>query len=289
MQQAQFTPLFSRLGLVVALFAGFTPWTFAYGAATGWAGDGHVAVRLITAIENLGTVPTLDIALEFRFGTGWHGYWRTPGDAGVAPDIDWSGSDNVAGGELVWPAPHRLVIEGLQNGVYEKQVVLPIKLSLKHTGVATKIQTTIAYAACSDVCVPYQAELSLPLPAGTGTISAEASLIESARRSVPGTVQTAGIDIVTMHVEDNTSEPKFVVELFSETTPFVRPDLFVEGVGSGIPAAPQVDLSNDGKAARLTVRLPANPGTGRPLILTLTDGDRAAEFAFPAGGPGSGR
>ena len=59
----------------------------------------------------------------------------------------------------------------------------------------------IAYAVCSDVCVPYQAELSLSLPVGTGTVAPEASLIESARKSVPGTMQAAGIDIVAIHVE----------------------------------------------------------------------------------------
>jgi suppressor for copper-sensitivity B len=98
-------------------------WTFsnADAAATDWVGDGHAAVRLITATDSLATAPALDAALEFRFGKGWHGYWRTPGDAGIAPAIDWSGSDNIAGGEVAWPAPHRLVIEGLQNSVYEKQ------------------------------------------------------------------------------------------------------------------------------------------------------------------------
>ncbi|WMT75984.1 protein-disulfide reductase DsbD domain-containing protein [Bradyrhizobium sp. Ash2021] len=281
----------ARFCLVAALSAALASWTFdnARAAATDWVGDGHAAVRLITATENLATASALDAALEFRFGNGWHGYWRTPGDAGVAPDIDWSGSDNVAGGEVAWPAPHRLVIEELQNSVYEKQVALPIKLSLKHTGLATKIRAMIAYAACSDVCVPYQAELSLSLPAGNGTISAEASLIEQARRYVPGTTRAAGIEVVAMHIESNTSGPRLVVDLRSENTPFVRPDLFVEGVGSGIPAAPEVDLGDGGKAARLTVRLPAQPKAERPLTLTLTDGERAAEFEFPANTPRSKR
>ncbi|MET0722178.1 MAG: protein-disulfide reductase DsbD domain-containing protein [Tardiphaga sp.] len=275
----------ARLCLVAALSGALALWTFsnADAAATDWVGDGHAAVRLITATDSLATAPALDAALEFRFGKGWHGYWRTPGDAGIAPAIDWSGSDNIAGGEVAWPAPHRLVIEGLQNSVYEKQVVLPIKLSLKHTGLATGIRAMIAYAACSDVCVPYQAELSLSLPAGAGTISAEAFLIEAARRSVPGTAQAAGIDIVAVRIEGGASQPRLVVDLRSKNRPFVQPDLFVEGVGSGIPAAPEVEFHEGGKAAHLTVRLPAQPRSERPLTLTLTDGDRAAEFEFPAG------
>lgn len=278
---------FARLFLVAALSAGFAPWTFgnARAAATDWVGDGHAAVRLITATDSIAAATALDVALEFRFGNGWHGYWRTPGDAGIAPAIDWSGSDNVAGGEVAWPAPHRLVIEGLQNSVYEKQVILPVKLSLKHTGLPTKIRATIFYAACSEVCVPYQAELSLPLPGGTGAISAEASLIETARRSVPATAPAAGIDIVAMQIEDGPPGPRLVVDLRSNDAPFVRPDLFVEGIGGGIPAAPEVGLGDGGKAARLTVPLPAQPNAERRLTLTLTDGDRAAEFEFPADAP----
>ena len=95
----------ARLGLVAALSGALALWTFsnADAAATDWVGDGHAAVRLITATDSLATAPALDAALEFRFGKGWHGYWRTPGDAGIAPAIDWSGSDNIAGGEVAWP------------------------------------------------------------------------------------------------------------------------------------------------------------------------------------------
>jgi suppressor for copper-sensitivity B len=92
-----------------------------------------------------------------------------------------------------------------------------------------------------------------------------------------------------MHIEGGASEPRLVVDLRSKNGPFVRPDLFVEGVGSGIPAAPEVDLGDGGKAVRLTVRLPTQLRTERPLTLTLTDGDRAAEFELPAGTPRSER
>jgi suppressor for copper-sensitivity B len=124
----------------------------AHAAATGWVGDKHAAVRLITSVDDVAGA-TLDAGLEFRFADSWHGYWRTPGDAGVAPRIDWSRSDNVAGADVAWPAPHRLVIEGLQNIVYEGQLVLPIKFRIKNPA-GVRIEVGVNYAACSDVCVP---------------------------------------------------------------------------------------------------------------------------------------
>jgi suppressor for copper-sensitivity B len=269
----------ARLGLVAMLSAGFTARTgaLAHAAATSWVGDKRVAVRLITATDTLAPGSTLEVGLEFRFATGWHGYWRTPGDAGIPPIVDWSGSDNIARDEIAWPAPSRLVIEDLQNSVYANHVVLPVKLSLQRAG-AVQIKASIAYAACSDICVPYQAELTLPLPLGAGGTSAEAALISAARATVPGTPAAAGIEVVGTRVAGRESESILVVDLRSHEKPFVRPDLFVEGTGEGIPAAPAVDLGDGGKTARLTVRLPALPPADRPLTLTLTDEGRSAEF-----------
>jgi suppressor for copper-sensitivity B len=257
----------------------------AHAAATGWAGDNHAAVRLITSVDDVvGT--TLDAGLEFRFADGWHGYWRTPGDAGVAPQIDWSRSDNVADADVTWPAPHRLVIEGLQNAVYEGHVVLPIKFRIKSATAAGRIEVGLSYAACSDVCVPYQAKLTLPLSPGLGRPAAEAPLIEHAKAEVPGSPQSGQIDVVRAIVGGKGSERKLTVDLRG-AKPFGRPDLFVEGAGAGIPAAPKVDLGDDGRSARLIAALPPSLPTDRPLTLTLVDHDQSAQFSTTANSAGA--
>src|SRR5258708_20778225 len=99
----------------------------AHAAATDWVGERHAAVRLITGTDNVASASTLEAGLEFRFAKGWHGYWRTPGDAGIPPSVDWSGSENISGAEISWPAPHRLVIDELQKTVYDNAVFLPVK------------------------------------------------------------------------------------------------------------------------------------------------------------------
>jgi hypothetical protein len=120
----------SRFCSIIMLTAGLVPTVsgVAGAAVTDWVGDSHAAVRLITATDSVAADSTLEVGLEFRFAKGWHGYWRTPGDAGVAPLIDWSGSENIARHDIAWPAPRRLVIEDLQNSVYDNHVVLPVKL-----------------------------------------------------------------------------------------------------------------------------------------------------------------
>lgn len=274
--------------VVLSLGLGLLTGNLAHAATTDWVGDQRAAVRLITATDGVTSDGTLEAGLEFRFAKGWHGYWRTPGDAGIAPRMDWSGSENIARNEVAWPAPHRLVVDDLQNSVYEGHVILPVKLYLKQAGAAAKIQVSVNYGACSEVCVPYQAQLALSLPQGRGADLAEASLISSARRAVPGSAEAVGIAVTQMQIVQTGSAQDLVVDLKSANAPFVRPDLFVEGVGNGIPAAPRVELANDGLTAHLTVRLSSSPLPDRPLTLTLTDGSRAAEFAVPAGGAALG-
>src|SRR5260370_329108 len=274
----------TRFPALAALSVGLIMCTgSARAAATDWVGDSRAVVRLIRAPDHITADSPLEAGLEFRFAKGWHGYWRTPGDAGIPPTIDWSASENISGAEIFWPAPHRRVIDELQNSVYENDVVLPVKLHLKQAYTSARVKASIEYAACSEICVPLQAELALPLPTGAGGPSAESVLIDSARKSVPGSAEAAGIDVIRTRLAGTASEPTLVVDLQSKAEAFMRPDLFVEGAGNGIPPAPKVELHDAGKTARLTVRLAALPPPDRPLTLTLIDENRAAEFKVPAG------
>src|SRR5260221_6981730 len=273
----------TRFPALAALSVGLIMCTgSARAAATDWVGDSRAAVRLITATDHISADSTLEAGLEFRFAKGWHGYWRTPGDAGIPPTVDWSASENISGSDISWPAPHRLVIDELQNSVYENDVVLPVKLFLKQAQTSARIKASISYAACSEICVPLQAELTLPLPTGAGGTSAESVLINSAQKQVPGSPDAAGIDVIRTRFARTASESTLVVDLRSKSGAFVRPDLFVEGAGNGIPPAPKVELQDAGKTARLIVRLAALPPPDRPLTLTLIDENRAAEFKLPA-------
>jgi suppressor for copper-sensitivity B len=76
----------ARLTTLLVLSTGLIMSTgSARAAATDWVGDSRAAVRLITAADNVTADSTLEAGLEFRFAKGWHGYWRTPGDAGIPP------------------------------------------------------------------------------------------------------------------------------------------------------------------------------------------------------------
>ncbi len=250
-------------------------------SSTAWAGNQHAAVRLLTASDDVAGASPIEAGLEFRFAPGWHGYWRTPGDAGIAPVLDWSGTPSLKTATVSWPAPTRLVISGLQNSTYEGSIILPVRLSLADLKGAADLHVTVDYAACSNVCVPYHADLGLNLPIGPGRASDEAGAIAAARAAVPRAPSGAGIAVLRQAVVGNGAERALVVDLRSDTVPFTHPDLFVEHAGDGIPPAPSVFLSDDNHSATLTVHL-ADAPTDTPLDLTLVDLGRSAEFEGPA-------
>ncbi len=258
----------------------------AMASASDWVGDGHAAVRLVTATEGRAG-PSFGVGVEFRFAPGWHGYWRTPGDAGVPPALDWSATPGLKEAEVDWPAPSRLVVSGLQNAVYEERVVLPGRLAFAGDGPEQGVRVAVDYAACSNVCVPLHADLSLPPSDGPPRESPEAALFADARARVPGAPAAAGVEVMRQEVEGEGAERRLVVVLASGASPFEHPDLFVEGFGDGLSPSPTVELGDGGRTASLTVPLAALQGAANTaaadgvLTLTVVDGRRAATFPGP--------
>lgn len=144
------------------------------------------------------------------------------------------------------------------------------------------LRASVDYAACSNICVPYHADLALDLPAGTGAPSTEAPLIAAARAAVPGDAARAGIVVRRDEIVGKGDARRLAVELESPTARFEHPDLFVEGDGEGLPPAPAVLFGADGRTATLTVPLSARDGgPSAPLRLTWVDQGRTAAFAGP--------
>jgi suppressor for copper-sensitivity B len=276
-----------RTSVIAGIFSGVavvaSPLSGAHAAATAWVGDEHAASRLVTAVEATGSGHTIDAGIEIRMAPGWHTYWRTPGDAGIAPTIDWTGSMNLARAEAAWPAPARLSTHGLESYVYPDHALLPIAIKLAEPGTPLSLHASVDYAACAEVCIPYHADLSLALPAGLASPGAEAPLIAAARARVPAGLEQARMALVSATVTPAGERDAIVkVRLHSTGAPFRQPDLFIEGPDHGTIDRPEVTLGETGHAAELHVRvtgISAAALAGASLTFTLTDGaDRAAEF-----------
>lgn len=98
-------------------------------------------------------------ALRLELSPGWKTYWRAPGDAGIPPQFDWSGSKNLRGVGITWPTPEVFLTAGMRTIGYTGDLVLPIALASKRAGQPIQIKTTLDMGVCSDICVPHRMTL----------------------------------------------------------------------------------------------------------------------------------
>ena len=106
------------------------------------------------------------VALHFTpVSSEWHGYWSNPGDAGLGMELDWDLPVGWEAGEPLYPLPHRLVVGGLMNHVYEGDYAVLVPISVPANAAVANvvpIGVTASYLACTDtICVPQQARLTL--------------------------------------------------------------------------------------------------------------------------------
>ena len=272
----------ASVGMLLWLSLGFGNPVWA--AATDWIGDNHAKARLITAVEATGSGRHVDAGLEIKMAPGWHAYWRTPGDAGVPPVIDWKGSSNLAGATIAWPAPTRLITGELETYVYPDYVLLPISVSLAEPGQPLTLHASTDYAACAAICVPYHADFTLVLASGLARPGPEAPLLAAAWNRVPRSLDDAGISLLSATVSPaRRGGAVLSVRLMSTEAGFHAPDLFIEGLKAGIAGKPLVTLSDRGRTASFQSPVAGiaigELGAG-PLTFTLADGPtHAAEFA----------
>ena len=71
-----------------------------------WLDHDQTRVRLLAAPGDGPSGEELRLGLQFELEPGWKIYWRTPGQAGITPELDWYGSDNLAAAEIRWSVPH---------------------------------------------------------------------------------------------------------------------------------------------------------------------------------------
>jgi suppressor for copper-sensitivity B len=250
-------------------------------SASDWAVNTHSKVRLIAAASGVGTSREIRLGLEFKLKKNWKIYWRSPGDAGFPPRIDWAGSTNLRDATIAWPAPHRFEVLGFNTAGYKDAVVLPLTVRLTEAGKDTRLVAKVDYLTCDEICVPYTVNLSLALPAGPAQTTRFAYEIDRYRALVPTGETVSGIKIERIAVRRRGAATTLTV-IARSAKAFTTPDLFIEGPPRLEFGKPAVALTQGGNVARLTLPVrkvgkTAPEATGALLTLTLTDGGRAVE------------
>jgi suppressor for copper-sensitivity B len=273
-----------RQGLRVCVFA-VAAATVAGGqaqaAGSSWFEHEHGAVRLIASGNTAGSGDRINLGLQFRMKPRWKVYWRSPGDAGFPPSINWVGSRNFSGATIQWPAPERFSVLNLETLGYKKEVVFPIFAGVFEPGKAVVLKARVRFLTCDDICVPYETNLALALPAGPDVNTPETGTIDAWRKKVPTIGDDGPLRVDWAEVAGEGPGQVLIVRIVAKSA-LKSPDVFVEGPADFGFGKPVVQVASTGTDALMRIAVepakrPDGKLAGETVTLTVVDGDLATE------------
>lgn len=247
--------------------------------ATDWVVTDQSRVRVISSLDGVKDQKYLHLGLQMQLQPGWKTYWRSPGDAGIPPQLNWEGSLNLAAAEISWPRPEKFEAFGFETWGYHDEVVYPIRITLEDASRPVELTMNLSYGICGTVCIPYQHEFTLNLSDASANRVVGSDLIEDFLSRVPDN-GNGGKNMLALVQARRVSGTEFEINARSERG-FSQPGLIVEETRGTFFRVQSPVLSVDGKNARFNVMAEfaqsADDISDVPLTLTLYDGDAAIE------------
>jgi thiol:disulfide interchange protein DsbD len=130
----------------------------------------HTAVELLLPMAAK-PGDTVLAGVQLKMESGWHTYWKNPGEAGQATEIKWTLPPGVTAGEIQWPLPHKIPPADVVTYGYEDEVVLlvPFKLESSLPAGPLNLKGKVAWLECKESCLPADTEISGALNLGGET------------------------------------------------------------------------------------------------------------------------
>jgi DsbC/DsbD-like thiol-disulfide interchange protein len=238
---------------------------------------------------HLGTAPYAGI--EIALNDDWKTYWRHPGDAGgIPPELEWTGSTNLATTELLYPAPSRLVdAAGITVG-YKHRVLFPVRLAPKIPSAPVALRLALAFGICRDICIPAEArfDLTLPPPSKAAADDAVATAISEALNEVPRQSDKRRPNdprLASFHLEHTAPGPRLVFAVDAVGADPATVDAFAETLDATFIPQPRRGGPVANRLVPFTIALNDAGGLaelqGKTVRLTLTSASGASEFVAP--------
>jgi DsbC/DsbD-like thiol-disulfide interchange protein len=251
--------------------------------ATAWQTEVHAEARLIAgAMVKTPHESFVRAGIEIRLDPGWKTYWRYPGDTGVPPTIEFTGSNNVKSAEVLWPAPERFSDGAGGHSIgYLGEIILPLRIAPADLAHVSALKVQLKYAICGTLCVPAAAKLDLALSGKGG----DEGMLQKAEQRVPKRVALGpnsgnALAVLSVHREPGGAHDRVVVVMAAPAG--IPVDLFAEGptLDWALPL-PEPAGPDNGETRRFTFDLDGLPtgaeAKGATLTLTAVSGDNAIE------------
>ncbi|WP_305462279.1 protein-disulfide reductase DsbD family protein [Photobacterium leiognathi] len=278
--------IYAIFGALLSIF--FTPLSYASPEiTTGWVTNPQhppVQVRLVLTGEKDLTNHTVQGLLEVKLDKDWKTYWRSPGEGGVAPSVNWDMSSNVESVDWQWPMPKRYEFLGVETLGYKHDVIFPLSIHVKDMNKPVFLAGKLTMSSCTSICVLTDYELALDFNPTKLTTSTDAMFLYNKGYShVPKSSPAVTLDKVSYD-----QNKKIVTVVATNKAGWTKPDVLIDGHSKAVKdssfLAPKVTI----KDQTLYAAVPVTSwfGTpnlvGEPLQVTIGDNDLAVEMKATA-------
>lgn len=125
-------------------------------------------IRLVSEVASIAPGVPFYVGIAIHHDTGYHTYWKHPGTVGVPTNIQWQGLPPGFTAEPIdWPEPEPVLMFQIKAQGYERDVVLPIRIT-PPAGLAEGATITLSgkasWMCCNRTCHPGFKDLTLKLP-----------------------------------------------------------------------------------------------------------------------------
>ncbi|ASI96753.1 protein-disulfide reductase DsbD family protein [Vibrio rotiferianus] len=196
---------------------------------TGWLTNPQhppVQTRFVLTGQQDPNTNTLTGYLDVKLIGDWKTYWRSPGEGGVAPSIDWEKSQNLTKVDWQWPYPQKYELLGIETLGYKGDTVFPMTLHVEDMNKPVTIDATLTLSSCTTICVltDYHIQLSfLPsdLQVDEGVMFTYAQAVSSVPQASPF------VEVTEANWDANQS--KLQIKL-TNSQGWQKPEVLVDGV-----------------------------------------------------------
>jgi DsbC/DsbD-like thiol-disulfide interchange protein len=125
-----------------------------------------VRAQLIADVDAITAGKPFRLAVRLEIKEGWHVNWLNPGDAGLAPGVEWRVPAGFKTTVMCWPYPERFEAGPLLIFGYAKELILVTEVTppARIPDGPVQLGAEVTWLACEEACIPGSATLSLALP-----------------------------------------------------------------------------------------------------------------------------
>lgn len=126
-----------------------------------------VQLELLSEKSSVNSGDSFWVSLHMHLDDSWHAYWKNPGDAGMAPSIEWTLPEGFTLGETIWSVPQKFINNEIVTFGYSEELDILTLIKAPSPLIDqefVEIGAKVNWVVCSeDTCLPGESQTTLKL------------------------------------------------------------------------------------------------------------------------------